>query len=116
MTRLQPEWIGELLGICAADDWSDVQARLGHPSVSPMFRRLLPEREVEDVVGYSSAEVRACKAGIEWLAHAHPREHAALEWELHRWKRAHLQRQDDHESLLQAAAKLLAGFVDRACE
>lgn len=115
MIRLQPEWIGELLGICAADDWSDVQARLGHPSVSPMFRRMLPDHEVEDVTGYSSAEVRACKVGIEWLAQEHPREHAALEWELRRWKRAHLQRQDDHEALVQAAAKLLSEFVDNAC-
>lgn len=116
MTRLQPEWIGELLGICAADDWADVHSQLGHPSVSPMFRRMLPEHEAQDVTGYSSAEVQACKAGLEWLAREHAQEFAALEWELRRWKRAHLQRHLDHDALVAAAARMLAEFVDRSCD
>lgn len=114
--KLEPPWIGELIGICAADDWSDVEQRLGHSAVSPMFRRLLPElAEADDATGYSSAEVQACKAGIEWLMQAHPLEFQALSWEFHRWRRREIAKHERHDELLQSAARLLADYVDRAC-
>lgn len=114
--KLEPPWIGELLSICAANDWAGVEQRLGHASVSPMFRRLMPDlAEADDATGYSSAEVRACAAGLEWLEQAHPLEFQALTWEFRRWLRQHMTRQDRHEELVQAAARLLADYVDRAC-
>lgn len=114
--KLEPPWIGELIGICAANDWAGVEQQLGHASVSPMFRRLMPElAEADDATGYSSAEVRACARGLEWLERAHPLEFQALVWEFHRWRRQHLTRHDRHVELVRTAAKLLADFVDRAC-
>jgi hypothetical protein len=113
MIRLKPDWIGELVSICAADDWADAQHRLDYPDVSPMFRRLLPEMaEADDVGGYSSAEVRACRAALERLSQQHPDEYAALTWEFQTWKRRHLERSDDHEALTLRAGELLAKFVD----
>lgn len=114
--KLEPAWIGELVGICAADDWAEVEQRLGHAAVSPMFRRLLPDlAESDESTGYSSAEVLACKAGIEWLMHAHPAEFQALSWEFHRWRRKTMARHEKHEELVQSAARLLADYVDRVC-
>ena len=116
MIRLQPDWIGELVSVCSADDWADLQNPLDFPNVSPMFRRLLPNlAETEDAGGYSSIEVRACKAGIEWLSREHPEHYAALAWEFQSWKRKHLDKPQDHERLVLEAGKLLAKFVDSAC-
>lgn len=114
--KLEPPWIGELIGICAANDWAGVEQQLGHASVSPMFRRLMPEMaEADDAMGYSSAEVRACAMGIEWLEKAYPLEFAALSWEFHRWRRREMQRHERHAELVQSAARLLADYVDRVC-
>lgn len=116
MIRLQPEWIGELVGICARDDWSDLNDRLGYPSVSPMFQRFMPElAESDDVTGYSSAEVRACRAGIEWLCNHHPDEYAALQWEFQPSKRRLLVLQKNHTHLVLRAGTLLEQFVDKYC-
>lgn len=117
MIRLQPDWIGELVSICAADDWAGAHQDLGWSEVSPMFRRLVPDMaEADDTTGYSSAEVRACKAALEWLSREHAPEFAALSWELQRWKRQHLELRADHLHRLQEAGRLLAEFVDMACD
>lgn len=114
--KLQPEWVGELVSICSSDDWADAQQPLSWSSVSPMFRRLMPEMaETDDATGYSSAEVRACKAGLDWLARDHPVEFSALAWEFQAWRRSHIERHQDHDALAQTAARLLADFVDRTC-
>ena len=116
MIRLQPDWIGELVGICAADDWNDAQMPLDYPGVSPMFRRLMPElAETDEVTGYSSAEVRACKMGLEFLAREHPIEYMALTWEFQPWQRRQVPLLDDHEALVLRAGELLAAFVDEMC-
>jgi hypothetical protein len=81
-----------------------------------MFRRLLPSlAESESPDGYSSLEVRACRAGLEWMSGHHPREFAALCWQFWPWKRAHFPRTDDHDALVERAGALLAAYVDRAC-
>lgn len=116
MIRLQPDWIGELLSVCSADDWADLQHPLAWPTVSPMFARFIPLFETEDAGGYSSAEVRACKAGIEWLSREHPEHYAALAWEFQPWKRSQVAKLDAHERLALEAGKLLASFVDSACD
>lgn len=114
--RLKPDWIGELINICSADDWAEAQRPLDYPSVSPMFKRMLPElAEAEDAEGYSALEVRACRAGIEWLSARHPQEFAALCWQFWPWKRRHLERADNHDELVLRAGHLLANYVDSAC-
>ena len=116
MIRLQPDWIGELVSICSSDDWSDASQPLDYPSVSPMFRKLIPDlAEADDVTGYSSAEVRACKAGIEWLSKTHPNEYRALAREFQPWKRKHLEATEHDRELAMHAGKLLAKFVDVYC-
>ena len=113
--KLQPDWIGELVSICVADDWRGAHRELDWSGVSPMFRRLLPELAETQDEGYSSLEVRACRAGLEWMATAHPAEFGALCWQFWPWKRKHLTRADNHDELAQTAGKLLADYVDRAC-
>jgi hypothetical protein len=116
MIRLQPDWIGELVSICAADDWADAKSPLDYPSVSPMFRRLLPEvAEGDNVTGYASAEVCACKQAIEMLSKDHPQEFDALAWEFQPWRRRHLTVHKDHAALVLSAGKRLADYVDRLC-
>lgn len=116
MIRLEPEWIGELVSMAAKDDWSDTTSSLDYPTVSPMFRKLIPEMaESDDVTGYSSAEMRACKAGIEWLSKNYPNEYAALAWEFQPWKRKIIDKSDDHHALVMYAGRLLAKFVDAMC-
>lgn len=116
MIRLEPEWIGELVSMAAKDDWSDATSSLDYPTVSPMFRKLMPEMaESDDVTGYSSAEMRACKAAIEWLSQNHPEEYAALAWEFQPWKRKIIDKHDDHHALVMYAGRLLAKFVDAMC-
>lgn len=117
MIRLQPDWIGELVSLASKDDWADTTSALDYPSVSPMFKRLIPSMaESDDVTGYSSAELTACKAGIEWLSQHHPAEYAALAWEFQPWKRKHLAKHKDHQDLVMQAGALLAKFVDRLCD
>lgn len=117
MIRLEPDWIGELVSIASKDDWSDTTSALDYPSVSPMFRKLLPDiAEADDTAGYSSAELAACKAGIEWLSQNYPTEYAALAWEFQPWKRKHLGRHEDHHTLVLYAGRLLANFVDKFCD
>ena len=116
MIRLQPDWIGELLSVCAADERAAMHDRLDYPAVSPMFARLLPNlAEADEAGGYSSLEVRACKAGLEWMAREHPALYAALAWEFQTWRRAQMTRAEDHERLAMEAGLLLAKFVDSAC-
>ena len=115
--KLHPEWIGELVSICVSDDWRGASSSLHWDDVSPMFKRLLPElAQTEDADGYSSLEVRACRAGIEWLAQKHSAEFNALCWQFWPWRRQHLVRDDKHDELVQRAAGLLANYVDRACD
>lgn len=117
MIRLEPDWVGELVSMAAKDDWSATTSALDYPTVSPMFRKLLPEvTETDDATGYSSAELAACKAGIEWLSKNYPAEYAALAWEFQPWKRKHLERSSDHHALVMYAGRLLAKFVDRFCD
>lgn len=116
MIRLQPEWVGELVSMCSKDDWADTTSALDYPTVSPMFKKLIPDvAETDDVTGYSSAELRACKAGIEWLSQGHPEEYAALAWEFQPWKRKVIDKHEDHDALVQYAGRLLEKFIDKYC-
>lgn len=116
MIRLQPDWVGELVSIAAKDDWTEVGTSLGYPTVSPMWKKLLPDMaETDEVTGYSSAELRACRAGIEWLSQNYPTEYAALVWEFQPWKRKLFDKHDDHHALVLYAGRLLEKFIDAYC-
>jgi hypothetical protein len=116
MIRLRPDWIGELVSLAARDDWAETTSDLDYPRISPMFRKLLPETaETDDAGGYSTVELRACRAGIDWLSKHYPEEYAALAWEFQPWKRKTLERQADHDERVIAAGALLAKFVDVMC-
>jgi hypothetical protein len=116
MSKL-PDWVIDLVRQCASDDWSGVDRELDYPKVSPMFARLLPEMaETEEVTGYSSLELKACREGIDWLSKEHPAEYASLTWEFQRWKRKHMGRPDQHDANLQRAGALLAAYIDRICD
>lgn len=113
MIRLQPDWIGELVSMWAAKDWSDAHGALGYPTVSPMFARAVGiVTESEDVTGYSSAELRAMAAAIDWLQLHHPEHWRALSREFRVWTRSTLPRQDGDDALVLEAGALLAKYID----
>lgn len=113
MIRLQPDWVGELLGQWAAKDWSDAQHELGFASVSPMFAKAVGTSfECEDVTGYSHAELRAMVAGVDWLQLNHPEHWRALSREFRTWTRRTLERKDGDDTLVLEAGRLLEKYID----
>jgi hypothetical protein len=113
MIRLQPEWIGELASSWARDDWGSVSRELGYPDVSPMFKRIASVDSSEDAMGYSSAEVRAMAAAMEWLHLRHYEHWRALVRMLRPHLRGKLLAQDNDEELAMGAGKMLAEYIDK---
>lgn len=113
MIRLQPEWIGELLGHWAKSDWAEARDDLGYPRVSPMFAKAVGTSfESEDVTGYSSAEMRAMAAAVDWLHLTHYEHWRALSREFRGWTRKTLDaKEGDRERVLEAA-RMLADYID----
>lgn len=117
MARIEPEWVAELVRICASDDWAGAERPLSFSSVSPMFRKLLPElAESDDATGYSPIEVRACKAGLEWLAREQRDLYEALTAELNVSRHSRRNEDGNHHERVQKAAFLLGEFIDKACD
>jgi hypothetical protein len=115
--KLEPEWIGDLLGLWSRQDWHDSERHLGFPSVSPMFARAVGVvAETEEVAGYSSAELRAMTAGIEWLQLHHAEHYRALARELRPWARKNLEAKDGDKLLVLQAAKMLADYIDKVLD
>lgn len=113
MIRLQPDWVGELLGRWAAQDRHDAVGDLGFSSVSPMFARVLGVgAESEDVTGYSHTEVRAMAAAVEWLQLHHPEHWRALSREFRPASRATLPERSGDTALLVEAGHMLAKYID----
>jgi hypothetical protein len=114
MIRFEPDWVGELLGMWASKDRADVRHTLGYPDVSPMFARVVGVSfETEDSTGYSSAEMRAMTAAIEWLQLNHPEHWRALSREVRFWSRKDLQATDQDERLAIEAGQFLANYIDK---
>jgi hypothetical protein len=112
-----PDWVRDLLGLWAERDWHDAQIPLGLPTVSPMFAKGMGlVVEVEDTTGYSSVEVQAMAAGIEWLQQTHADHWRALSREIRPWTRRDLQRTDNDQQLVVEALRMLERFVDDALE
>ena len=113
MIRIEPDWVGELLGQWAASDWRDAQQDLGFPSVSPMFAKAVGSSfETEDVTGYSHAELRAMVAGVDWLQLNHPEHYRALSREFRTWTRRTLEQRDGDDQLVMEAGRFLEKFID----
>lgn len=114
MIRLQPDWVGELVSMWAAIDWAEAQHDLGFPTVSPMFARAIgTNAEAEDPTGYSSAEMRAMAAAVDWLKMVHPEHYRALSREFRAWTRRTLERKDGDDQLVIEAGNLLAEYIDK---
>lgn len=108
-----PAWAIELLGDWARADWRDAQHELGLPSVCPTFRGLLEVSCEVDVTGYSSAEVQAVAAAVEYL-HAHHAEHyRVLSRAFRPWTKSKLPAGEDDDRLLREAVQMVADFVDK---
>lgn len=113
MIRLDPPWIGELLGQYVRSDWDDARGELGYPQVSPMFRKAVGSSfELEDVTGYSSAEMRAMAHAIDWLQTHHAEHWRALSREFRHWTRSTLAAKPGDEQLVLEAGILLAKKID----
>ena len=113
MIRLEPDWVGELVSRWASKDWVDTRDELGYPQVSPMFSRVVGTSiECEDVTDYSSAELRAVAAAIDWLQLVHPEHWRALSREFRTWTRTTLVAKDGDQALVIEAGKLIADYVD----
>ena len=113
MIRLQPDWVGELVSMWAARDWADAHGDLGYPTVSPMFARAVGNvTEWEDPTGYSSAELRAVVAAVDWLQTNHPEHWRALSREFRTWTRRTLEAKEGDRELVLEAGLLLANYID----
>ncbi len=113
MIRLEPDWVGELVSMWAAKDWADAQNDLGFPTVSPMFSKAVGTvTEFEDATGYSSAELRAMTAAVEWLKLTHEDHYRALSREFRTWTRRTMERKDNDEQLVLEAGRMLAEYID----
>jgi hypothetical protein len=113
MIRIEPDWVGDLLGQWAAKDWNDAQQDLGFPTVSPMFAKAVgTSTEWEDPTGYSHAELRAMVAAVEWLQLHHPEHWRALSREFRTWTRRTLdEKPGDRERVLEAG-RLIEKYID----
>lgn len=113
MIRIEPDWVGELLGQWAAHDWADARGDLGYPTVSPMFAKAVGTSfELEDVTGYSRAELRAMVAAVDWLKLNHEDHWRALSREFRTWSRRTLEaKEGDRERVLEAG-RMLEKYID----
>ena len=111
--RVPPEWVRDLLGLWASRDWSDAQQELGFPTVSPMFAPAVGQSaEAEDPTGFSSAEMRAMAAAVDWLHLVHPDHWRALSRELRPWTRRTLEAKPGDRHLAIEAASLIEKYID----
>jgi hypothetical protein len=109
-----PPWVLDLLGLWAHKDWHEAKSELDYPSVSPMFARALGTSfEAEEVTGYSSAEVRAMTAAIDWLQNEHADHWRALSRQVRPWTRAELEAKPNDRQLASDAAQMVADFIDK---
>jgi hypothetical protein len=113
MIRIEPDWVGELLGQWAGKDWSDAQQELGYPTVSPMFAKAVGSSfELEDVTGYSHAELRAMVAAVDWLQLHHADHWRALSREFRAWSRSTLEEKPGDRERVLEAGRMLANYID----
>lgn len=108
-----PDWVKDLLGLWAYLDWADAQQDLGFPTVSPMFAKAVStSAEAEDVTGFSSAEMRAMNAAIDWLQLEHHDHWRALCRYYRPWVRRDLPAKDGDDELIPDALNMVAKYID----
>ena len=111
--KLEPAWAAELLSNWSRSEWRDAQFELGLPTVSPTFRGLLEVSSEVDVTGYSSAEVQAVAAAVEYLHVKYPEHYRVLCRCFRPWSKSKLPARDDDDRLLAEAVQMVADFVDK---
>lgn len=111
--KLDPPWAAELLSNWSRAEWRDAQFELGLPTVSPTFRGLLEVSSEVDVTGYSSAEVQAVAAAVEYLHVQYPEHYRALCRFFRPWSKSKLPAGADDDRLLSEAVKMVAEYVDK---
>lgn len=111
--RQPPDWVRDLLGLWAAQDWAGSQGELGFPPVSPMFAKAVGNSiEAEDVTGYSSEELRVMGQAIDFLQAHHPEHWRALSRSFRPWTRRTLVAKQGDEALAIEAAIMIGNFID----
>lgn len=108
-----PTWVDDLLLVWAAGDASEIRRNSGYPSVSPAFRDVVSSDEDGESGGYSTQEVRAVFAAVDWLHLAHPLHWRALTRRWRPWLRESLPAHPDEARLAAEAGKLIADYVDQ---
>jgi hypothetical protein len=115
MSRIKPDWVGELLGQWASSDWRNAQLDLGFPDISPMFAKAVGTSfELDDVGGFSRSEVQTTIAAVEWLQQHHPEHWRALLREFRPWTRSTLQAHAVDSELVLEAGRMLEKYIDDA--
>lgn len=105
---IQPSWVGELLMEWRRGDWAPSSMRM--PTAASFVR----ERDDDDVSngGYSSIELGAMYAAVEWLQAEHPEHWRVLNRTLRPGAASQIpERLGDHQ-LLAEVGTLLAKKVD----
>lgn len=111
--KLEPAWAAELLANWSRSDWRDTELQLGLPSVSPTFRGLLEISTEIDVTGYSSAEIQAVAAAVEYLHTQHPQHYRVLCLYFRPWVKHQQPAGEGDDQLLSEAVQMVARFVDK---
>lgn len=111
--RPEPAWAVELLDSWSRADWRDTETQLGMPSVSGPFRGMLEISTDIDVTGYSSAEVQAVAAAVEYLHQHHVDHYRAISRHFRPWSKRQLSADDNDARLLAEAVLMVAEFVDK---
>ena len=111
--RLEPDWCAELLSSWAASDWRESQIDLGLPTVCPSFKGLVETNTEVDVTGYSTAEVQAIAAAVEYLHLRHPEHYRALCRRFRPWMRAKMPAKDGDDQRVAESVKMIADYVDK---
>jgi hypothetical protein len=112
LIRIEPDWVGELVGQWAGQDGVGARHELGFPNVSPMFSKVVSAYVEDDVAGYSHVELRAMVAAVDWLHLVHYEHWRALSREFRHWSRKTLVEKPGDRELVLQAGRLLEKYID----
>lgn len=106
--RIEPEWVGLLLGQWARGDWAP--GSMGYPSTASFAQHTADDEPLSS--GFSHTELRAMVAAVDWLALAHPEHWRVLNRALRPHAAAELPARGSDAELLAQVGELLARYID----